>query len=83
MKSKEGSARRAILNEDIQTLLDGERRVKDDESEAERENVIGISGLEEVANGTLFNGLVEIWISSSAETRLGRGSNPPFPHPSI
>lgn len=81
MKSKEGYARRAILNEDIQTLLDGERGVKDDEPEAERENVIGISGLEEVANGTLFNGLVEIWISSSAETRLGRGSNPPSPTP--
>jgi hypothetical protein len=58
----EGVAKRAILNEDVQTLLDGQRRIEDDESEAERKDIVGVSGLEEVANGALFIALVKIWM---------------------
>lgn len=47
----EGS--RAILDENVQAFLDGERGVEDDESETERENVVTGANLQEVANGTL------------------------------
>jgi hypothetical protein len=49
------------LNQNVQTLLDGKGRIEDDESEAEREDIVGVSGLEEITNGTLF-ALVKIWI---------------------
>ena len=45
---------RTVLNQNVQTLLDGKRRIEDDESEAERQDIVGVSGLEEIANGTLF-----------------------------
>jgi hypothetical protein len=41
------------LNQDVETLLDGKRGIKDDESEAEGQNIVTIAGFEEVANGTL------------------------------
>jgi hypothetical protein len=44
----------AILDEDVQALLDGKGGVEDDQSEAEGEDVVGVSRLKEVANGTLF-----------------------------
>jgi hypothetical protein len=59
---KGGVAGRAILNEDVQTLLDGKRSIEYDETEAQWEDIVGISGLEEVANGTLFTVLVKIWM---------------------
>jgi len=49
------------LNEDVQTLLYRKGGIEDDESETEREDIVGVSGLEEVANGTLFM-LVKIWM---------------------
>lgn len=61
VKGGGGVAKRAVLNENVQALFDGERGIEDDESEAEREHIVGVSGLEEVANGTLFV-LVKIWI---------------------
>jgi len=45
---------RAILNENVQALLDGERGVKDDESETEGKDVVTGADLQEVANGTLW-----------------------------
>lgn len=50
-----GRARRAILNENIQALLDGQGSIEDDESEAKGEDVVAIADLQEVANGTLFD----------------------------
>lgn len=44
---------RAILDQDVETLLDGERGIEDDESEAEWQHIVTIAGFEEVANGTL------------------------------
>lgn len=43
----------AILDEDVQAFLDGERGVEDDESETEGEDVVASADLQEVANGTL------------------------------
>lgn len=58
-----GRARRAILDENIQALLDGQGSIEDDESEAKREDVVAITDLQEVANGTLFDAaLVKIWM---------------------
>jgi hypothetical protein len=44
----------AILNENVQAFLDGERGVEDDESETEGEDVVAGADLQEVANGTLW-----------------------------
>lgn len=62
IRQGEGVARRAILDEDVQTLLDGKRRIEDDEPKAKREDVVRVPGLEKVANGTLIAGLVKIWM---------------------
>jgi hypothetical protein len=43
-----------ILYKDVKTLLDGERGVEDDESEAEGENVIASADLEELSYGSLY-----------------------------
>lgn len=50
------------MDQNVETLLDGKRRIEDDESEAERQHIIGVPGLEEIANGTLFAALVKIQI---------------------
>jgi hypothetical protein len=55
--------RHAILDENVQALLDGKPGVEDDEAKTQGENVVTSADLEEVANGTLFDAaLVKIWI---------------------
>jgi hypothetical protein len=56
----EVKGRRTVLNQTVETLLDGKRRIEDDESEAEGQDIVGVTGLEEIANGTLFAALVKI-----------------------
>jgi hypothetical protein len=43
----------AILYQNIQTLLDQQRSVEDDQAKAERKNVVTRSDLEEVSNCAL------------------------------
>jgi hypothetical protein len=45
----------AILNQDIQTLLDREGSIEYDEPETERENVVACADFEEVTDGTLHH----------------------------
>lgn len=55
--------RHAILDENVQALLDGKPGVEDNEAKTQGENVVTSADLEEVANGTLFDAaLVKIWI---------------------
>lgn len=54
LESRKFRKSHTILNQNVQTLLDGKRRIEDDESEAERQDIVGVSGLEKIANGTLF-----------------------------
>lgn len=57
----------AILNEDIQALLDGERGIKDNEAKTEGEDVVTVADFQEVANGTLFDAaLVKIWMCAGS-----------------
>jgi len=42
-----------ILNQDVQTLLDQQRRVEDDKAETQRKNIIGGSLLEELTDSNL------------------------------
>jgi len=42
-----------ILNQDIQTLLDQQRRIEDDKAETQRKYIIGGSLLEELTNSNL------------------------------
>lgn len=42
-----------ILDQDIQTLLDQQGCVEDDQAEAERENVVTRADLEEISNRAL------------------------------
>jgi hypothetical protein len=43
----------AILNEDVQTLLDGQRRIEDNQTETERKDIITRADFEEIANCAL------------------------------
>jgi hypothetical protein len=43
----------AILNENVQTLLDGKRRIEDNQPETEWKNIVTRSDLEEIANCAL------------------------------
>lgn len=45
--------RHAVLYEDVQALLDGQRCIEHDKSETERKDIIAGTDFEEVANGTL------------------------------
>ena len=45
----------AILNQDIQTLLDRERSIEYDEPETERKNIVAGADFEEVTDGTLHH----------------------------
>ena len=49
-----------ILYQNIQTLLDQQGCVEDDQAEAERKNVVTRSDLEEISNRTLQNLLVSV-----------------------
>lgn len=51
---------RTVLYQTVETLFDGKRGIEDDESEAKRQDIVGVAGLEEIANGTLFAALVKI-----------------------
>lgn len=44
---------RAILGQDIQTLLDRQGGIEDDETKTEWEDIVAGANLEEVADGTL------------------------------
>jgi hypothetical protein len=44
---------RTILDEDVETLLDQQSRVEDDETVTERQDVIACAGFEEFADGSL------------------------------
>lgn len=58
-----GEVRHAILDENVQALLDGQPSIEDDQAKTQREHVVTSADLEEVANGTLFDAaLVKIWI---------------------
>lgn len=45
--------RLAVLYEDVQALLDRQRRIEHDKSKTERKDIIAGTDFEEVANGTL------------------------------
>lgn len=64
-----------ILDEDVETLLDGERGVENDQTEAQRQHVVTGSHLEKVANGALSDAisviLVILRLSHSCAPRQG------------
>jgi hypothetical protein len=49
-----GEVRHAILNENVQALLDGQPGIEDDQAKTQGEDVVTSADLEEVANGTLI-----------------------------
>lgn len=49
----EGYRERTILDENVETLLDQEGSIKDDETITEREHVVAGAGFEKLANGSL------------------------------
>lgn len=52
--SWELAAQRTILDEDVQALLDEQGGVEDDQTEAERQDVVAGPDLEKGADGLLF-----------------------------
>jgi hypothetical protein len=65
---------RTILNEDVETLLDQQGRVKDDETVTEREDIVACTSFEEFANGALQTE-VRWKRSDGEECRLTRPSS--------